>query len=419
MAGKTRRWFGRALKALNFIGETDTTGLPAAKEALQQADKLVGDGTRASVIMAPLIWLAKKASTVPLDVMTDDRKVVNRPEMVDLIDQALLFETSIDVPLYGNAYVEIVRGGFGQPMRLRYLPVQWVEPKAAPDDPDVLGFVKVRRPGKAPRDLHVDDLIHVKMGIDPQSTLTGISPFLAMLQDAASDVQAALITATVLRNAALMGGILSPQLNSGQGPVGVLDAKQAEAWQAKLNENFSGAGRGKVLVTSLPVQLQELRADLEKMALQTIRGLSEERVAALIGVPAAVVGFGVGLRQTKVGATLRELRGIAWDDGVLPVLEMILDAMTAKLAPEFGDRLRFGYTLPPGHVSAVNAEVLATRSIGLYRAGIMDRAQAKEGVDLEVLPEDAGVYYDPPGADPTADSHRPGGEPAEDEAPPA
>ena len=53
--------------------------------------------------------------------------------------------------------------------------------------------------------IHVDDVIHVRMGIDPNSTLTGLSPFFALLQEAATDIEAATTTATVLRNAGIMG----------------------------------------------------------------------------------------------------------------------------------------------------------------------------------------------------------------------
>ena len=138
---------------------------------------------------------------------------------------------------------------------------------------------------------------------------------------------------------------------------------------------------------------------MEKLAMQTIRGISEERVCAVLGIPAAVVGVGVGLRQTKVGATLRELRSIAWDDAVIPTLDLILDAFTVKLAPEFGDGLRYGYALPPGHVAATNAEILADRSEQLFKANIMDRAEAREPLGLEVRTEDEGVYFTPDAAD--------------------
>ena len=118
--------------------DDDATSLPSVTAARRQADKLVGDGSRSSVIMAPLLWLAKKASALPLSVMTDDDAEVDRPEMLDLLTWPLRFEIAIDVPLYGNAYMEILRGGMGQPERLRYLPVAWVAPQAAPEDPDVL-----------------------------------------------------------------------------------------------------------------------------------------------------------------------------------------------------------------------------------------------------------------------------------------
>ena len=120
MPGMISKWRAAAKAALKALSVTrlsdlddDATSLPSVTAARRQADKLVGDGSRSSVIMAPLLWLAKKASALPLSVMTDDDAEVDRPEMLDLLTWPLRFEIAIDVPLYGNAYLEIIRGSHG------------------------------------------------------------------------------------------------------------------------------------------------------------------------------------------------------------------------------------------------------------------------------------------------------------------
>ena len=65
---------------------------------------------------------------------------------------------------------------------------------------------------------------------------------------------------------------------------------------------------GATVVIREQTKAQQIRTDLSGAALAQIRNIAEERVTAALGVPAAVVGFGSGLEQTKVGATMRELR---------------------------------------------------------------------------------------------------------------
>src|SRR3546814_12744510 len=66
------------------------------------------------------------------------------------------------------------------------------------------------------------------------------------------------------------------------------------------------------------------------------RDVAEERVCALLGIPAAVVGFGAGLQQTKVGATMQQMSKQAWENGVLPFCRLAADELTRSLLPQFG-----------------------------------------------------------------------------------
>ncbi|MFV7869624.1 phage portal protein, partial [Enterococcus faecium] len=66
------------------------------------------------------------------------------------------------------------------------------------------------------------------------------------------------------------------------------------------------------------------------------RDVAEERVCACLGIPVAVVGFGAGLQQTKVGATMEEMRKLAWNNGVLPFARMLADELQRSLLGQFG-----------------------------------------------------------------------------------
>src|SRR3546814_2618913 len=64
------------------------------------------------------------------------------------------------------------------------------------------------------------------------------------------------------------------------------------------------------------------------------RDVAEERVCALLGIPAAVVGFGAGLQQTKVGATMQQMSKQAWENGVLPFCRLAADELKRSLLPQ-------------------------------------------------------------------------------------
>ena len=369
--------------------------------------RTVGSGQHLSVLMAPVWWIARNAGGVRLAILDDNDVPVIGAEsdaMTALLPHPLRFSLVQDLVLYGNAYAEIIRGSMGAPAELRYLSATWVETR--PISGDKIEYIRVVRPRGVVggplgvvRRVHADDLLHVQWGIDPIEPATGVSALFALLQDAATDREAATIAAQVLRQRGLTGLFMSPRSAEGGA---MLDEPTARKWEQKIDKDYSGNGRGKALVANIPMEVQHAEADLQRLAMKAIRDISEERVCAVLGVPASVVGFGAGLSQSRVGATMKEQRGIAWDNGVLPNLDLLLDACTMKLAPEFGSPGRFGYQLPPGHVAAMEAEVLARRANLLYTGGIAKRGEARTSVDLsaddsdDIYVSDAKAATKPP-----------------------
>ncbi len=94
------------------------------------------------------------------------------------------------------------------------------------------------------------------------------------------------------------------------------------------------------------IDAQVLAYNLQGFNVGPIRDISEERVCASLGIPAAVIGFGTGLQQTKVGATMREMIQLAWRGAVMPMQKIIAGELKRSLIWEFQDnpnlfRVRF------------------------------------------------------------------------------
>ena len=55
------------------------------------------------------------------------------------------------------------------------------------------------------------------------------------------------------------------------------------------------AGRGKPHVSTAPIRIEQFGFSPEQMSLKDLRRLPEERISALLGIPAIVAGLGAGL----------------------------------------------------------------------------------------------------------------------------
>ena len=77
-------------------------------------------------------------------------------------------------------------------------------------------------------------------------------------------------------------------------------------------------------------------------------------MTAVLGVPAAVVGFGTGVQQTKVGITLKELKTMAWENAVIPLQGLMSEDLEIQLLPDFEtDLTRYEVTWDNSEVRAL------------------------------------------------------------------
>ncbi|MGH7891633.1 MAG: phage portal protein [Thermodesulfobacteriota bacterium] len=102
-----------------------------------------------------------------------------------------------------------------------------------------------------------------------------------------------------------------------------------------FKEMFTGDKRGEPVVLSGRTKVDQFGFDPKKLDLSNVRNVTEERICAALGIPAAVVGFGTGLEQTTVGATLKELRQLAWVNGIMPVQRIFAEEIERSLLPMF------------------------------------------------------------------------------------
>lgn len=334
--------FQKALNAIRHPGRPPLFGALLKRTKFDYRSE-VGDGLDSSVVTAPALWLARALPEAKLAITRENRDggtddVPDHP-LIQLVqnpnpfygDIALWMATVIVFAITGNAYWLIVRNGVGRPAELWFVPPWLMEPKYPAGGEVFISHYRYSPGGGAePVNIDPDDVIHFRYGINPRNIRLGLSPIDGVIREIFVDLESSNFVASLLRNMGVPGVVISPKGGAMPAPA---DVEATKAW---FKEAFGGDRRGGPLVMGAPTDVSPYGFNPQQLNMSEGRDVSEERVCACLGVPAAVVGFGAGLQQTKVGATMEELRKLAWHNGVLPVARMMVDELRRSLLPAFG-----------------------------------------------------------------------------------
>lgn len=346
-------------KALRFTGQTASWSTALLPRTKYNYAREVGDGRGSSVVMAPINWMARTFPEAPVQVSQPvdeggDLEPVTPHPMVELIERpnpfysgvVLWMATISDYGLDGNAYWLKLRGPDNRVVQLWYAPAWTMTPKWPLSGAEYISHYEYKPDdSRAPDKIDPADVVHFRWGLDPKNVRKGLSPLKSLFREIFTDDEAANFSASLLRNMGVAGVMLSPKGDdSGGGGLSDADAEETkDVWGAK----FSGDKRGEPLVMKVPMNVQVMSFTPEQMALKLARRIPEERVSAVLGIPAAVVGLGSGLEQTKVGATMAELREMAYESNIVPTQRLMSADLQVQLLPDFADegRQRVGFDL--------------------------------------------------------------------------
>lgn len=301
--------------------------------------KEVGTGLGSSSVMAPVQWIQRAFPEAPLAVYRktkDGREIILDHPLADLINNPNPYYSGISLwwasifswITTGNIYWLIEKNSLGIPIRLWWTAPWLVEPKYPTNGGEFLTGYEYS-PGGQKEDLEMEDVFHIKHGIDPDNPRVGISPIHSCLREIWNDDEASNFVASLLRNSGVPGLVISPDTDSAP------ESGDVDASKQYFKEMFSGDRRGEPLVMSGKTKVDQFGFDPKSLDLSAVRDTTEERVCAALGIPAAVVGFGAGLQQTKVGATMKELRQLAWNNGILPMHTIFAYEIERFLLPMF------------------------------------------------------------------------------------
>jgi len=299
-------------------------------------EREVGDGYRSSVVTAPLKFIQRSWMDSKLTFEDLQREeTLDEHELLSLIAQpnpyysgdVLWSATLASYVLQGNAYWLKVRNSQLKPVELWWAPPWLIAPKWPVDGSEFISHYEYRPGYGNTQLLEPGDVVHFRNGINPANPRLGLSDLHALYREIFTDDEAANFSASLLKNSGLIGVIISPEMG-----IGVDDE---EAARKHIEQKFGGDNRGRFAIAKGPTKVQEFGIDPKSMELSNIRNIPEERVCAELGIQAAVVGFGTGLEQTKVGATMRESIQLSWKNGIIPRQKMLAADITTSLLPDF------------------------------------------------------------------------------------
>lgn len=403
--------FQQAIKAFQFPGTSPwTTGWGTAwrspwRDSTSNRDWVAeaGDLTLNSAVMACLGWITRVWPEAPLrvySVKSDGKKEPITPHpLSDLLKKpnphypsgTLWAGTLVSLFLDGNSYLFINRNAFGQPVELLYLPHTLVEPKW--NEGEFIGWYDYSPNGQTVR-LEVEDVIHFRDGFDPENMRKGQSRLRSALKEIATDNQGAAYSASILQNMGIPGVLLSPDpsllKDGGKISFSTEDSERLKVdWQRKT----TGDERGKPMVLSIPMKVESIGFNPEQMVLRDARQIPEERISALIGIPAVVVGLGAGLDRSTYN-NVSEAREQAYENCIIPTQTLIAQTLDLQLLPAFGQSTNTcAFDLDDVRVLQKDENEIAVRAGLLYEKGLADRAEGRQLVGLEARPEDEGVFF--------------------------
>jgi HK97 family phage portal protein len=373
--------------------------LPSTRINYQQE---AGDLTQNAIIMACVNWIMRTFPEAPLQVMarqTNGQATAVVPHTLTALletpnpfyDGLLLWQaTLLSLNLNGNGYWILGRNRFKEILEVWWEPHMTIRPVWPNDGSTFISGYQVKRKGKWSDPLPVEDVVHFRLGIDPANPRLGLSPLAAAFREVFTDNEAANYSASILRNMGIPGLVISPA-----SPNFTIEEDEADVIKQRTTAHFGGDRRGSTMVMQGPTKVDVLSWSPDELNLDKLRSIPEERVTALLGLPAIVAGLGAGLDHSTYNNT-SEAKASGYEGNLLPTQRLLASKLRAQLLPELGDPKTQFLQFDTSKVQAL-AEDKDKRyqrlSIG-YKAGWLTRADARtlSGENLEVDDDRDDVY---------------------------
>lgn len=373
----------------------------------------VGRLDGSSLVMAVVNWTATQLPEAPPVVKKPGKDNALEPEwghpVTELIRRPNPFGVwaddcgalSVSWWIDGNVYFYKTRDTSGQVIELWYIPhflmeERWPNDGKSPDVPmsgpdkaenNYISHYQYNQPNKPPVLWPARDVIHIKRHKDLNNPRRGIGAFDSVIREIYGDQKAALFSATILKNMGIVVPILSPK----DSDVTIDKTRAAEIEETWVRKT-TGDNTGKPIINTIPLDVNKFAFSPQELDLKELRKVPESRIAAVTGIPAAMLQFLVGLENGTSFAAYAQAREQGYESVIIPIQAAIAEHLTWQLLPEFdktkGAKLEFDTSQV--RVLQEDRDSLYRRAVDALRSGGISRNQfsaslGKPPVDAEEI----------------------------------
>lgn len=194
--------------------------------------------------------------------------------------------------------------------------------------------------GEVSRDFTVDRLtgrsqvLHLKT-FHPTSDWYGLSPVEAAAYSIDQHNQSGAWNQALLQNGARPSGALVVRSDAAGG---VLSEDQYSRIKQQMDEQFTGAANaGRPLLLEGGLEWKEMSLTPKDMDFVQAKHSSARDIALAFGVPPQLLG----IPGDNTYSNLQEARLALWEQAVMPLVQATAEALSAWLAPQYGESLQF------------------------------------------------------------------------------
>ena len=230
-----------------------------------------------------------------------------------------------------------------------------------------------------------DQVLHIRNEPDDfYGELFGLIPLRYALEQLTLDHEQTTYTKTVLHNIGVTSGLVTPASNERTPP-----QSDGRSFAQIISDAINGARRGAMAWVGHDVKVQPLGTKPADLMIDKLHQGPESRVAALLGVPVALLQLLVALERSQFRhlPTLREYEA---EFLILPMLKIIEQAFTKQVAGEFIADGGVEFDRSVLRVLEPDIDAAVERLIKLGNAGFLSEAAILEEMKrLNIVGEDA------------------------------
>jgi len=294
----------------------------------------------------------------------------------------------------GDAYLLKQRNNAGQVIGLYPLMPENVTPKG--NKVDLITHYEYESNEQNIIVLLKKDVVHIRLGLDPTNHKVGFSPLKSVLREIYGDESAGQLATSLLSNMGVPSVVITPADNYG------LTDTDAEQISKTYQQKVSGRNKGMPLILSGQMKLEKMSFSPTELDIGTLRRVPEERISAVLGVPAILAGLGAGL-DSATYSNARTLRELFTENKLIPTWRLVAQEITHQLLNvDYLNDTELVAIYDFNNVRALQTDLneTYTRLNVAVQGGWMSIAEARREVGLPVQ-ENQDIYYVPNNKIPT------------------